>query len=64
MGDTLGFLQARLDNAPFKWSDVGVAEGEMNSENEFPSLSILVPSAWRQLSHEASRRIVSSHPTS
>jgi hypothetical protein len=28
-------------NAPFKWSDVGVAEGEMNSENELPSLSIL-----------------------
>jgi len=27
--------------APFNWSDVGVAEGEMNSENELPSLSIL-----------------------
>ena len=28
-------------NAPFKWSDVGVSEGEMNSENELPSLNIL-----------------------
>jgi len=26
---------------PFKWSDVGVAEGEMNNENELPSLKIL-----------------------
>jgi hypothetical protein len=26
---------------PFKWSDVGVAEGEMNRNNELPSLSIL-----------------------
>jgi Carboxypeptidase regulatory-like domain/TonB dependent receptor-like, beta-barrel len=28
-------------NAPFKWSDVGVLEGEMNRNNELPSLSIL-----------------------
>lgn len=27
--------------APFKWADVGVAEGEMNEANELPSLSIL-----------------------
>jgi len=27
--------------APFKWSDVGVAEGEMNDNNELPSLGIL-----------------------
>jgi hypothetical protein len=27
--------------APFKWSDVGVAEGEMNDNNELPSLRIL-----------------------
>src|SRR5215471_18960834 len=27
--------------APFKWSDVGVAEGEMSGNNELPSLSIL-----------------------
>jgi hypothetical protein len=27
--------------APFKWSDVGVLEGEMNNNNELPSLSIL-----------------------
>ena len=27
--------------APFKWSDVGVAEGEMNNNNELPSLKIL-----------------------
>ena len=26
---------------PFKWSDVGVSEGEMNRNNELPSLSIL-----------------------
>jgi hypothetical protein len=26
--------------APFKWSDVGVAEGEMNDNNELPSLRI------------------------
>ena len=27
-------------HSPFKWSDVGVAEGEMNSNNELPSLAI------------------------
>lgn len=27
--------------APFKWSDVGVSAGEMNNNNELPSLSIL-----------------------
>ena len=26
---------------PFKWSDVGVAEGEMSHNNELPSLSIV-----------------------
>jgi len=30
-----------VSKAPFKWSDVGVAEAEMNSENELPSLNIL-----------------------
>ncbi len=28
-------------NAPFKWSDIGVSAGEMNRNNELPSLSIL-----------------------
>ena len=28
-------------NAPFAWSDVGVAEGAMNKDNELPSLQIL-----------------------
>ena len=27
--------------APFKWSDVGVSEGEMNGNNELPSLNIV-----------------------
>ncbi len=27
-------------NAPFKWSDVGVSEGEMNNNNELPNLNI------------------------
>ena len=27
--------------APFKWSDVGVSEGELNDNNELPSLNIL-----------------------
>jgi hypothetical protein len=27
--------------APFKWSEVGVAEGEMNDNNELPSLGII-----------------------
>ncbi len=29
------------NRAPFKWSDVGVSEGEMNNDNELPSFSIL-----------------------
>lgn len=39
-----GFVRAVTTShaqAPFKWSDVGVAEGEMNNNNELPSLSIL-----------------------
>ena len=27
--------------APFKWSDIGVSEGEMNENNQLPSLNIL-----------------------
>jgi hypothetical protein len=27
--------------SPFQWSDIGVAEGEMNNNNALPSLSIL-----------------------
>jgi hypothetical protein len=30
-----------VTKAPFKWSDIGVAEGAMNEENELPSLNIL-----------------------
>ncbi len=56
IGDTYSFSNARLNEArfgyvrtrtgtqaitPFKWSDIGVAEGEMNSNNELPSLKIL-----------------------
>jgi hypothetical protein len=40
----IGYVRTRASTAarsPFKWSDVGVAEGEMNSENELPSLNIL-----------------------
>ncbi len=29
------------NQAPFKWSDVGASEGEMNNNNELPSFSIL-----------------------
>jgi len=39
-----GFVRTvttREAQAPFKWSDVGVSEGEMNDNNELPSLSIL-----------------------
>ncbi len=39
-----GFVRTVTESgahAPFKWSDVGVAEGEMNNNNELPSLSIL-----------------------
>jgi hypothetical protein len=28
-------------SAPFKWSDIGVSEGEMNQNNELPSLKVL-----------------------
>jgi Carboxypeptidase regulatory-like domain/TonB dependent receptor len=39
----IGFVRTNtkmVANAPFKWSDVGVSEGEMNHNNELPSLSI------------------------
>jgi TonB dependent receptor/Carboxypeptidase regulatory-like domain len=39
-----GFVRTRSStgaSAPFKWTDVGVAESDMNSENSLPSLSIL-----------------------
>ena len=39
-----GFVRARTQSgaeAPFKWSDVGVSEGEMNENNELPNLSIV-----------------------
>jgi len=39
-----GYVRTRASTeakAPFKWSDVGVAEGEMSHNNELPSLSIL-----------------------
>ena len=40
----VGFVRANSKmeaNAPFKWSDIGVSEGEMNRNNELPSLNIL-----------------------
>ena len=40
----VGFVRTRTTTdaqAPFKWSDVGVAEGEMNHNNELPSFKIL-----------------------
>src|SRR6201987_6132087 len=40
----IGFVRTRTESraeAPFKWSDVGVAESEMNENNELPSLSIV-----------------------
>lgn len=40
----IGYVRLRTSTkseAPFKWSDVGVAEGAMNEENELPSLNIL-----------------------
>jgi hypothetical protein len=40
----VGFVRTNSSmgaNAPFKWSDVGVAEGDMNKNNELPSLNIL-----------------------
>jgi Carboxypeptidase regulatory-like domain/TonB dependent receptor len=39
----IGFVRTStkmVANAPFKWSDVGVSEGEMNNNNELPSLNI------------------------
>ena len=38
-----GYVRTRTSTAaqtPFNWSDVGVAEGEMNFDNELPSLEI------------------------
>jgi len=40
----IGYVRLRtstVSEAPFKWSDIGVAEGEMNEENALPSLNIL-----------------------
>ena len=40
----IGFVRTRSAteaNAPFKWSDIGVAEGELSHNNELPSLNIL-----------------------
>ena len=40
----LAYVRTRTDTrarTPFRWSDVGVAEGEMSHNNELPSLSIL-----------------------
>jgi hypothetical protein len=40
----VGYVRIRTHteaNTPFKWSDIGVAEGEMNRNNELPSLNIL-----------------------
>ena len=40
----IGFVRAKTKmgaDAPFKWSDIGVSESEMNGNNELPSLSIL-----------------------
>jgi hypothetical protein len=40
----IGFVRTRTQqgsHAPFKWSDLGVSEGEMNKNNEIPNLNIL-----------------------
>src|SRR5277367_1177117 len=40
----IGYVRTRTDTqakTAFDWSDVGVAEGEMNNNNELPSLKIL-----------------------
>jgi hypothetical protein len=40
----IGFVRTKTTMAaesPFKWSDVGVSESEMNENNELPSLSIV-----------------------
>jgi hypothetical protein len=39
----IGFVRTSTKmeaNAPFKWSDVGVSEGEVNNNNELPNLNI------------------------
>jgi hypothetical protein len=39
----IGFVRTStgtMANTPFKWSDVGVSEGEMNNNNELPNLNI------------------------
>lgn len=40
----VGYVRTRTrstSKSPFKWSDIGVAESEMDQENELPSLNIL-----------------------
>jgi hypothetical protein len=40
----IGFVRTRTQqgsHAPFKWSDLGVSEGEMNKNNEIPNLNIV-----------------------
>jgi hypothetical protein len=40
----IGYVRTRNSThsqAPFKWSDIGVAEGEMSEANELPNLNIL-----------------------
>jgi carboxypeptidase family protein len=40
----VGFVRTQTESGadvPFKWSDVGVSEGEMNENNELPNLSIV-----------------------
>jgi hypothetical protein len=40
----IGLVNTRVQSrstAPFRWSDIGVAEGEMNENNELPNLNIL-----------------------
>jgi Carboxypeptidase regulatory-like domain/TonB dependent receptor-like, beta-barrel len=40
----VGYVRTRTQTtavSPFKWSDVGVSEGQMSENNELPSLSIL-----------------------
>ena len=40
----IGFVRTRAEmeaDAPFKWSDMGVSESDMNKNNELPSLNIV-----------------------
>ena len=40
----IGYVRTRTSTearAPFKWSDIGVAEGEMSHNNELPSMDVL-----------------------